>query len=198
MPAILEGKVALVTGVSSDGQVGQTVAKVLAENGAALAICARTQSNVEERAEELRQAGARVLAVAASLTDEAQVRILGISTGYLRTSGHQVTWSFGTKDTYERTRRHNDLSRERPPEFPRAALLIRRFILCGARRVGAGGRNSGAIGATGGCCSNREEVSAPVAALSISPPCDDAGTSLGLPPIWRKGATSPPSVSIQP
>ncbi len=76
MPAILEGKVALVTGVSRDGQVGQTVAEVLAENGAALAICARTQSNVEERAEELRQAGARVLAVAASLTDEAQVRQL--------------------------------------------------------------------------------------------------------------------------
>jgi enoyl-[acyl-carrier-protein] reductase (NADH) len=46
MPVILEGKVALVTGVSHDGQVGQTVAKVLAENGAALAICARTQSNV--------------------------------------------------------------------------------------------------------------------------------------------------------
>ena len=76
MPVILEGKVALVTGVSHDGQVGQTVAKVLAENGAALAICARTQSNVEERAEELRQAGARVLAVAASLADETQVRPL--------------------------------------------------------------------------------------------------------------------------
>jgi len=76
MPAILEGKVALVTGVSRDGQVGQTVAEVLAANGAALAICARTQSNVEERAEELRQAGARVLAVVASLTDEAQVRQL--------------------------------------------------------------------------------------------------------------------------
>ena len=76
MPGILEGKVALVTGVSRDGQVGQTVAKVLADNGAVLAICAHTQSNVEERAEELRQAGARVLAVAASLTDEAQVRQL--------------------------------------------------------------------------------------------------------------------------
>ena len=44
MPVILEGKVALVTGVSHDGQVGQTVAKVLAENGAALAIlCAYTE-----------------------------------------------------------------------------------------------------------------------------------------------------------
>ena len=76
MPVILEGKVALVTGVSRDGQVGQAVAKALAENGSALAICARTQSNVEKRAEELRQAGARVLPLAASLTDETQVRHL--------------------------------------------------------------------------------------------------------------------------
>jgi NAD(P)-dependent dehydrogenase (short-subunit alcohol dehydrogenase family) len=76
MPAVLEGKVALVTGVSHDGQIGQAVAQKLAESGAALAICARTQSNVEARAEELRQAGARVLAVAASLTDEAKVRQL--------------------------------------------------------------------------------------------------------------------------
>jgi NAD(P)-dependent dehydrogenase (short-subunit alcohol dehydrogenase family) len=76
MPAVLEGKVALVTGVSHDEQIGQAVAKKLAESGTALAICARTQSNVEARAEELRQAGARVLAVAASLTDEAKVRQL--------------------------------------------------------------------------------------------------------------------------
>ena len=72
----LEGKVAIVTGVSGDGQVGQAVAKALAESGAQLAICARTQSNVEARAKELREAGARVLAVAGSLTDEMQVRRL--------------------------------------------------------------------------------------------------------------------------
>jgi NAD(P)-dependent dehydrogenase (short-subunit alcohol dehydrogenase family) len=76
MPAILEGKVALVTGVSQDGQVGQAVARALAGKGAALAICARTQSNVEARAKELRQAGARVLPLAANLTDESQVREL--------------------------------------------------------------------------------------------------------------------------
>jgi NAD(P)-dependent dehydrogenase (short-subunit alcohol dehydrogenase family) len=76
MPAILEGKVALVTGVSHDGQVGQAVARALAGKGAALAICARTQSNVEARAKELRQAGARVLPLAANLTDESQVREL--------------------------------------------------------------------------------------------------------------------------
>ena len=76
MPTILEGKVAIVTGVSGGGQIGQAVAKALAESGAALAICARTQGNVEARAQELRQTGARVLAVPGSLTDEAQVKRL--------------------------------------------------------------------------------------------------------------------------
>lgn len=69
----LEGKVALVTGVSHDGQLGQAVAKTLAECGAALAICARSQSDMEARAAELRQAGASVFAMATSLTDESQV-----------------------------------------------------------------------------------------------------------------------------
>src|SRR3990170_6207377 len=76
MQITLEGKVAIVTGVSGDGQVGQAVAKALAENGAQLALCARTQSNVEARAQELRQTGARVFAIAGSLTDEAQVKRL--------------------------------------------------------------------------------------------------------------------------
>jgi len=76
MQISLEGKVAIVTGVSGDGQVGQAVAKALAENGAQLAICARTQSNVEARGKELRDAGARVFAMAGSLTDEDQVRRL--------------------------------------------------------------------------------------------------------------------------
>ena len=76
MPATLEGKVALVTGVSHDGQVGQAVARKLAETGTALAICARTQTNVEARAQELRQAGARVLALATTLADESQVHQL--------------------------------------------------------------------------------------------------------------------------
>ena len=68
MQISLEGKVAIVTGVSGNGQVGQAVAKALAENGAQLAICARTQRNVEARAQELRQVGARVLAMAGSLS----------------------------------------------------------------------------------------------------------------------------------
>lgn len=76
MAKTLEGKVVLVTGVSRAGQVGESVAKALAANGATLAICARTQSNVDARAEELRQGGARVLSLAASLTDETEVQSL--------------------------------------------------------------------------------------------------------------------------
>ncbi|MGH6804398.1 MAG: hypothetical protein ACREC3_13685 [Methyloceanibacter sp.] len=47
--------------MSGDGQVGQAVAKALADAGVALAICARTQSNVEVRAKELRDAGETTL-----------------------------------------------------------------------------------------------------------------------------------------
>jgi len=89
MTAILEGKVALVTGVSQDGQVGQAVAKALAAQSAALVIVARTQSNVEARAEELRQAGARALPLAADLTDEPQVRqIVERGDGRVRKNRH--------------------------------------------------------------------------------------------------------------
>ena len=76
MQISLAGKVAIVTGVSGDGQVGQAVAKALGENGAQLAICARKESNVEARAKELRDAGARVFAMVGSLTDEGQVQRL--------------------------------------------------------------------------------------------------------------------------
>ena len=70
MSTNLEGKTAVVTGVSHQGQIGTTVAQALASAGAALTICARTAKNVEARAAELRQAGARVIMVAASLTEE--------------------------------------------------------------------------------------------------------------------------------
>src|SRR4029078_12857522 len=76
MQISLEGKVAIITGVSGEGQVGQAVAKALAENGAQLAICARKQSNVEARSQELLDAGASVCAMVGSLTDEGQVQRL--------------------------------------------------------------------------------------------------------------------------
>jgi NAD(P)-dependent dehydrogenase (short-subunit alcohol dehydrogenase family) len=70
----LSGKVALVTGVSRDGQVGQAVARALAAEGAALAIVARSRTNVEARAQELKAEGARVVPVAANLTAESEVK----------------------------------------------------------------------------------------------------------------------------
>lgn len=74
MSATLNGKVAIVTGVSHDGQVGQAVAKALAQQGASLAVCARSKDNVVARAAELKAEGANVIPVVASLTDEADVK----------------------------------------------------------------------------------------------------------------------------
>ncbi|HEX4583874.1 MAG TPA: SDR family NAD(P)-dependent oxidoreductase [Burkholderiaceae bacterium] len=74
MANLLSGKIALVTGVSRDGQVGQAVARALAAEGAALAIVARSRSNVEARAQELKADGARVVPLAADLTAETEVR----------------------------------------------------------------------------------------------------------------------------
>lgn len=82
MAGVLEGKVALVTGVSGDGQVGQAVARAMAEQGALLGIVARSQDKVTARADELKATGARVLPLVADLTDEAQVRR---SAGWSRT-----------------------------------------------------------------------------------------------------------------
>ena len=48
MPNSLEGKIAVVTGVSHQGQIGETVAKALANRGATLAICARTAEGVSK------------------------------------------------------------------------------------------------------------------------------------------------------
>jgi NAD(P)-dependent dehydrogenase (short-subunit alcohol dehydrogenase family) len=74
MADLLSGKVALVTGVSHSGQVGQAVAAALAAEGAALAIAARSRDQVEARAQELASGGARVLPVAANLVDESEVQ----------------------------------------------------------------------------------------------------------------------------
>ena len=76
MPRNLEGKVAIVTGVSHEGQVGQAVAKALAAQGASLAICARSRENVVARAAELKAEGANVIPVVGSLTEQADVKRL--------------------------------------------------------------------------------------------------------------------------
>ena len=76
MAGNLKDKVAIVTGVSHDGQVGQAVAKALAAQGASLVICARSKENVVARAAELKAEGANVIPIVASLTDEADVKRL--------------------------------------------------------------------------------------------------------------------------
>ncbi len=68
----LSGKVALVTGGSRG--LGRAIAGALGRAGAAVAISARTRSDLEQAAASLRAEGCRALAVPADVTDEASVR----------------------------------------------------------------------------------------------------------------------------
>ena len=67
----LEGKVAVVTGASRG--IGRGVALCLAGDGADVVACARTLSDVEKVAAEVRALGRRALAVEADVTDASQV-----------------------------------------------------------------------------------------------------------------------------
>jgi NAD(P)-dependent dehydrogenase (short-subunit alcohol dehydrogenase family) len=69
----LDGRVAVLTGVSRRGQVGEAVAQWLAARGAALVLIDRTGVEAEERARELRDRGYRASAAAADLTNPAQL-----------------------------------------------------------------------------------------------------------------------------
>lgn len=65
-----QGKVAIVTGVSDDGQIGQAVAQAFANKGARLAISARREEKLLARANEIKALGANVLAIPTDLTNE--------------------------------------------------------------------------------------------------------------------------------
>lgn len=67
----LDGKVALVTGASSG--LGAHFAKVLAANGASVALTARRVDRLEQLAADLTANGARAAAIAMDVTDEASV-----------------------------------------------------------------------------------------------------------------------------
>jgi NAD(P)-dependent dehydrogenase (short-subunit alcohol dehydrogenase family) len=69
----LQDKVAIITGVSGDGQVGQTVAQTFASEGAKLVLVARNEERLKARAEEVEELGAEALAVPADLTSEEDV-----------------------------------------------------------------------------------------------------------------------------
>jgi NAD(P)-dependent dehydrogenase (short-subunit alcohol dehydrogenase family) len=68
----LTGKVVLVTGGSKG--IGKAVARGLVQEGAKVAICARTKSELDAAAAELGKGGGVVFAVAGDLTSEADVR----------------------------------------------------------------------------------------------------------------------------
>nr|BBH93983.1 2-deoxy-D-gluconate 3-dehydrogenase [Thermogemmatispora argillosa] len=66
----LEGKVAVITGVSHPGQMGFALAAFFAEEGAELVIAARSAERVTARTAELQARGAAVKGVAVDLTSE--------------------------------------------------------------------------------------------------------------------------------
>jgi NAD(P)-dependent dehydrogenase (short-subunit alcohol dehydrogenase family) len=67
----LGGRVAVVTGASRG--IGAAVVRSLADRGAAVGFSARNEAALEELASELTRAGARAVAVAADMSDAAQI-----------------------------------------------------------------------------------------------------------------------------
>ena len=76
--------------MSNDGQIGQTVAQVLAKEGAALGIAARSQKNVEARAKEIEATGAKVLALA--VTSPLKPRSRSLSSACSLTTERSTSW----------------------------------------------------------------------------------------------------------
>ena len=63
----LENRVAIVTGASSG--VGRGVAKILAENGAKVCVCARRMEMLESLTQEVRAAGGEMFPVACDVME---------------------------------------------------------------------------------------------------------------------------------
>lgn len=77
----LEGKVAVLTGVSRPGQVGESVARHLADRGVSVVLIDRTGVDAAARADELRQRGLSARAYQADLTNPAQLEVVAQSVG---------------------------------------------------------------------------------------------------------------------
>ena len=93
------GEVALVTGAGKG--FGRSIALALAREGATVALVARTRSDVEAVADEIKAAGGKALAISADVTDEVEVenaigqvqRKLGPITQFVNNAG--VGWPYG-------------------------------------------------------------------------------------------------------
>ena len=75
----LTGKVAVLTGVSRVGQVGEVVARTLAERGVTVALIDRTGVEAEARATELRDRGLSARAYRGDLTEPGQLAAIAQS-----------------------------------------------------------------------------------------------------------------------
>ncbi len=69
----------VLTGVGREGQVGEVVARTLAERGATIVAIDRLEADVHARVEELQALGFRASAHVCDLTDEAQVQAVADS-----------------------------------------------------------------------------------------------------------------------
>jgi NAD(P)-dependent dehydrogenase (short-subunit alcohol dehydrogenase family) len=70
----LEGKVAIITGASKG--IGESIARFMADAGAKVVISSRKQTDLDTLANDMRQQGADVTAVAAHVGDTEQLRAL--------------------------------------------------------------------------------------------------------------------------
>jgi NAD(P)-dependent dehydrogenase (short-subunit alcohol dehydrogenase family) len=77
-PVDLSGSVAVVTGAGRG--VGRAIARSLAGAGAAVAVVARTDNELEETSESIRQSGGKAAPVAVDVTDPASVERLARET----------------------------------------------------------------------------------------------------------------------
>ncbi len=66
----VKGKVAIVTGASREGQVGEFLARAFAREGANLVVAARTETNTRRIAEAIKAAGGRAIGVGVDGTSE--------------------------------------------------------------------------------------------------------------------------------
>lgn len=66
----LQDKIAIITGVSREGQIGQVVARQFVQEGTKLVLAARNEANLNARAQEVEALGGEVLTVAGDLTQE--------------------------------------------------------------------------------------------------------------------------------